>query len=63
MMTTPTDGEWMSAYEALQFLQQPHAAVATAICSRAYAGMIRAKARRYISHGRPEDDVDVPREF
>jgi hypothetical protein len=63
MMTTPTDGEWMSAYEALQFLQQPHAAAATAICSRAYAGMIRAKARRYISHGRPEDDVDVPREF
>jgi predicted nucleotide-binding protein len=61
-MTTPTDGEWMSADEALQFLQQP-AAAARAICTRAHAGMIWTRARRYVSYGKSEDDVDVPREF
>jgi hypothetical protein len=60
-VTTPTDGDdWITAAEAIELLP-PHST--RAICSRAYAGMIRAKARRYISYGQAEDDVDVPREF
>jgi hypothetical protein len=59
VLTTPTDGEWMSAHEALQFLQQPAADAKRAICTRAHAGMIGARARRYVSYGQSEDDVET----
>ena len=62
-MTTPTDGEWMSAKEALAFLAMPYGGGRQTICTRAYAGLIRAKAKRYIYEGRVTDDVYVPREF
>ena len=63
-MTTPTDGEWMSAEDALAFLGMPHAVAVHAICVRAHAGLIKAMAKRYISgDGRSLDDADVPREF
>ena len=61
MMTTPTDGEWMSAHEALQLLQ-PHVG-ARAIYSRAYAGLIKARAKLFISQGVEHTDIEVPREF
>jgi predicted nucleotide-binding protein len=61
-MTTPTDGEWMSAYEALSFLH-PHAGGARAIYSRAHAGLIKARAKLFISQGMEQTDVEVPREF
>ena len=60
-MTTPTDGEWMSAAEARQFLH-PHVG-AHAICSRAHAGLIKARAKLFISQGMEQTDVEVPREF
>jgi predicted nucleotide-binding protein len=62
MMTTPTDGEWMSAYEARQFLHS-HADAAEAICRRAHAGLIKARAKLFISFGEEQTDVEVPREF
>jgi hypothetical protein len=60
-MTTPTDGEWMSAYEARQFLQIPD--TEGAICRRAFAGLIKARAKLLISQGKEKTDVEVPREF
>jgi predicted nucleotide-binding protein len=60
-MTTPTDGEWMSAYEALQFLQLPDAE--GTICRRAFAGLIKARAKLLIFQDKEEADVEVPREF
>ena len=48
-MTTPTDGEWMSAYEALQFLQLPQTDATKAICDRAQVGLIKARAKLFIS--------------
>jgi hypothetical protein len=43
-MTTPTDGEWMSAIEALEFLQRPQIDAMKAICDRAQVGLIKARA-------------------
>jgi predicted nucleotide-binding protein len=61
-MTTPTDGEWMSAYEARQFLQ-PHADAASAICRRAHAGLVKARAKWFIGFDEQQTDVEVPRQF
>jgi predicted nucleotide-binding protein len=52
----------MSAAEARQFLH-PHAVGASAICSRAYAGLIKARAKLFISQGVEHTDIEVPREF
>jgi hypothetical protein len=63
-MTTPTDGEWMSAQEALDCLGLDFANAAHAICAHAFAELVQAKARRFLVHGTPaEDDVELPREF
>jgi Predicted nucleotide-binding protein containing TIR-like domain len=63
-MTTPTDGEWMHADDALAFLGTSHADAVDAICSRAYNGLIMAKAEQYIDAGeRCFDDVELPRQF
>ena len=61
-MTTPTDGEWMSAAEARQFLH-PYAVSARAICTRAHEGLIKARAKLFISQGMKQTDVEVPAEF
>jgi predicted nucleotide-binding protein len=62
LLTTPTHGEWMSAQEARQFLH-PYAVSARAICTRAHAGLIKARAKLFISQGMEQTDVEVPREF
>jgi predicted nucleotide-binding protein len=68
-MTTPTGGEWMSAYEALQFLtpsyipRRARADAARAICTRAHAGLIKVRAKLFIFQDKEETDVEVPREF
>jgi len=62
-VTTPADGEWMSAHEAIQFLELPHTGAASAICSRAYAGLIKTRAKLFISFGEEKTDAEVPREF
>jgi hypothetical protein len=40
-----------------------HTRGARTICTRAQAGLIKARAARYICDGRSTDNVDVPREF
>jgi hypothetical protein len=62
-MTTPTDGEWMSAYEALQFLQLLRTDAARAICARARAGLVKARAKLLIYGGQRHYDADVPPHF
>jgi predicted nucleotide-binding protein len=63
-MTTPTDGEWMSADEALAFLGTSHAEAVDTIRARAHNGLIKAKAERYIDDGgRSFDGVELPRQF
>jgi hypothetical protein len=62
-MTTPTDGEWMSAIEALEFLQLPQDDAMKAICDRAQVGLIKARTKLLISEGKKRRDVEVPRVF
>jgi predicted nucleotide-binding protein len=63
-MTTPTDGEWMSAQEALDCLGLGFADGARTIYVHAFAELVQAKARRFLIHGTPAgDDVEIPREF
>ena len=65
-MTTPTDGEWVSAKEALEFLtslrMNYHDAV-SAICTRAHARLVAARAKTFISDGKRHSEVDVPPGF
>jgi predicted nucleotide-binding protein len=63
IMTTPTRSEWMSAHETIQFLELPHTDAASAICSRAYAGLIKARAKLFISFGEEKTNFEVPRKF
>ena len=41
----------------------PPTQAARAICSRAYAGLIKARAKLFISQGMEQTDVEVPRDF
>jgi hypothetical protein len=52
-MSTPTDGEWMSAKEALDCLGLGFANGAHAICGFAFAGLVQAKARRFLVEALP----------
>lgn len=59
------DDDWISAAEALE---QASATMGDyearrAICSRAHAGLITAKATRYLDGRRRADDVTIPKEF
>jgi predicted nucleotide-binding protein len=63
-MTTPTDGDdWMTAAEAIQFLDLPLDVATSSICRRAHAGLIKARAKLFLSFGKEQTDFDVPREF
>jgi hypothetical protein len=63
-MTTPTDGEWISAQEALDSLGLGFPNGPRAICWHVGAELVKAKARRFLVHGVPGDDhVEIPREF
>jgi predicted nucleotide-binding protein len=63
-MTTPIDGEWMRAEDALALLGLPQDDAIRTICTRAYARLINARAKRYIDGtGRASDDVELPSEF
>jgi nucleoside phosphorylase len=52
--------EWITAASALALLGKNSAAT---ICKRAHAGLIKARAERFIRDGRPADNVDIPVEF
>jgi hypothetical protein len=53
----------MSAYEVLQFLQLSQADAANAICGRAREGLIKARAKLFISQDVKQRDVDIPAHF
>jgi hypothetical protein len=70
-MTTPTDGEWMSAYEALEFLRRgmPFEEARNTIFTHALHGLIKARASRFVRvehSGGPQittNDAEIPAAF
>lgn len=59
------DETWMSAWDALEFVSQsmpPHLA-RRAICSRAYAELVRARAKRFLRFDEARDNFEIPSPF
>jgi predicted nucleotide-binding protein len=56
------DEEWISAASALSLLGMKWLDIGT-ICKRAHAGLIHARAERFIRDGRVFDNVDIPAQF
>lgn len=57
------DEEWISAAGAVALLGIGYRLAGRTICQRAYAGLIRARAKRFISNGHSADNVEIPCEF
>jgi predicted nucleotide-binding protein len=55
--------EWISAAAALAVIGDALPAPANAICKRAHAGLVRAKALRLMADNEAVNDCAVPREF
>ncbi len=55
--------EWINAASALALLGMKHLPGTLAICKRADAGLIRARAVRFVDDGRSADNADVPAKF
>jgi hypothetical protein len=57
--------EWITAAEAMQLLAPTFKEFSArmTLCKRAHAGMIRARAQRFIVGGRPADNVELPAIF
>lgn len=55
--------EWISAGSAVALLGIGYQLGRRTICQRAYAGLIRARAERFVRNGQPADNVEIPREF
>lgn len=55
--------EWITAASAVTLLGMNHFAGTRAICKRAHAGSIKARAQRFIRDERAADNVDIPVEF
>jgi predicted nucleotide-binding protein len=55
--------EWINAASAVALLGMKHLLGTRTICKRAHAGLIKARAERFIRDGRSADNVDVPAEF
>ncbi len=55
--------EWIGAAAALALLGMRHNVATRTICKRAHAGLIKARAARFIRNGRPLDNIDIPSEF
>jgi len=65
-MTTPTDGEWMSAKEALEYLVSrgmSYYEVKRTIFDRAHEELIEARAKRVTVGGERFNDEEVPPEL
>jgi predicted nucleotide-binding protein len=58
------DEEWISASDALLLVSPRlrHSAAST-ICTRAYAGLIRARAAHITFNDRPTTDTEIPKKF
>ena len=66
MMTTPTDGEWMSAHEAIEYLLSrgmSHYEAKRTIFDRAHEELIEARAKRVTVRGERFNDEEVPPEL
>jgi hypothetical protein len=58
--------EWISAAEAVRLLApdgKTQYSARMALCKRAHAGMVRARAQRFIVSGRAADNVEIQRQF
>jgi hypothetical protein len=55
--------DWISAASAVALLGMEYFLGTRTICKRAHAGLIKARAERFISDGRSDDNIDVPVEF
>ena len=55
--------EWISAASALSLLGIEYWLGTSTICKRAHAGLIQARAERFIHDERVFDNVDIPSEF
>jgi hypothetical protein len=57
----PAQDEWISASSAISLLGKGYQLGRRTICQRAYAGLVRARAERFIRHGQSADNVrDTP---
>jgi predicted nucleotide-binding protein len=59
----PEEEEWISAQTALDLLDIGHHLGTRTICKRAYAGLVKARAKLFIRDERSTHNVDVPKEF
>jgi predicted nucleotide-binding protein len=57
------DEEWISAASALSLLGMKYWLGTGTICKRAHAGLIQARAERFIHDDRVFDNVDIPAKF
>jgi hypothetical protein len=58
-----SEEEWITAARALSVLGIERGAGTRTICKRAYAGLIKARAERFVRDGKSADNFDVPAEF
>lgn len=61
--TEMTEEEWISARDAIALFGKDQYLGSRTICSRAHSGLIKARAHRFVRHGKSTDNVDVPVEF
>ncbi len=61
MSAEDADDHWMSAHAALSHISRhmPVAAARRAICSRAHAGLVRSRAKRFMRFTAGLDNFDV----
>ena len=62
-ITFSNEKEWISADSAVALLGLKPPVGTRTICKRAYAGLIQARAERFIRDGCSADNVDIPFEF
>lgn len=56
--------EWITSAEALELLKPLHYSTSTrTICKRAHAGLVKAKAERFVSGSNARDDFEIPEIF
>jgi hypothetical protein len=55
--------EWISAGSAVAPFGIGYQLARRTICQRAYAGLIKARAERFVRNGQSADNVEIPREF
>ncbi|MGA8612961.1 MAG: TIR domain-containing protein [Xanthobacteraceae bacterium] len=59
----PEEEDWIAADSAVALLGLGYGVARPTICKRAHAGLIKARAQRFIRNGQSADNVEIPREF